>query len=505
MNCPKCGFKSPMRAEHCYNCGETLTRDFDVLASGMQYDKANERGEQLAGIFKVLLVLLVIACAVLYAVNDYFDTPLTYSPALLPAIPATGSSSLELPNLKKPSVEPNTSPTLPKTLLTAFGYRLDPMRNQLRVANDGDTPGSPSRARIAGALNYMATLQIPDGSWSVQVYPKTYHQWRTGEWQAGKVGVTALATLAYLGEGITWMPDAAGSKHTHGPRVQKAITWLISKQDSDGHFGEQGEDKLNFIYNHALATMAMIEAGGLTGEEALRRTAQRGLDVLLKSQNEQGGWDYYGKAGTTVGNAYVSLWPVLALVEGAEAGLNVPDAALQKAHNYYRGITQPDGRVQFGPGAADDGQFRVGLCANALLVRGLLGEDARSGSLTPLISKLRAAVLPTKKEWGLGWLCDRPNNDDDKRAFIDPYLLFSATHGMYTVGGADWEMWNMYIKNTLAEMQDTDSGWRMNDPFSKYGGTIYSTSLCVMTLQVYYRFPSAAQKSRGPTGTGVGE
>jgi len=504
VNCPKCGFKSPMRAEHCYNCGETLTRDFNILADGIKDDKADERGEQLAGIFKVLLVLLVIACAVLYAVNDYFDTPLTYNPALLPAIPATGSTGLELPNLKKPTVEPNTSPTLPKSLVTAFGYRIDPMRSQLREANDGETPGAPTRARIAGALNLMGQQQLPDGSWTVQVFPKAHDQWRTGEWPAGKVGVTALATLAFLGEGITWLPDAAGSKHTHGQRVQKAIAWLMSRQDSDGHFGAQGEDKLNFVYNHALATMAVIEAAGLSGEEAMRYSAQRGLDVLLKSQNEQGGWDYFGKANASVGNAYVSFWPVLALAEGAEAGLNVPEAALQKAHAYYRGITQPDGRVQFGPGAADDAQFRAGLCANALLVRGLLGEDARSGTLTPLLNKIRAAMVPVKKEWGLGWLGNRPNNDDDKRAFVDPYLLFSATHGMYAVGGADWDMWNMYMKNTLADMQDVDSGWRTNDPFSKFGGTIYSTALCVMTLQVYYRFPSAALKGRAG-GNGVGE
>jgi len=505
VNCPKCGFKSPMRAEHCYNCGQELTRDFNVLAGSIQDDKADERGEQLAGIFKVLLVLLVIACAILYAVNDYFDTPLTYSPAMMPSVPSSGGASLVLPNVKQAGVEPNTSPTLPKSLMTGFGYRLDPLRSSLREANDGETPGAPARGRIAGALQYIGQNQIPDGSWSVQVFPKQFDQWRTGEWQAGKVGVTALAALAYLGEGITWMPDASGAKHLHAPRIQKAISWLMKQQDESGHFGPVAEDKLNFIYNHAIATMAILEAGGLTGDESMRLAAQRGLDVLLKSQNEKGGWDYFGKQGTSVGNAYVSLWPLLALAEGAEAGYAVPEAALQKAHSYFRELTLPDGRVAFGPGAADDGQFRMGLCGNALLARGLLGEDPRSGSLTPLLNKVRGAMIPVKREWGMGWMANRPSNDDDKRAFIDPLFLFSATHGMYCMGGADWEGWNLYVKTTLSEMQDADGGWRMNDPFSKFGGTIYSTALSTMTLQVYYRFPSAALRSRGPTGNGVGE
>jgi hypothetical protein len=501
VNCPKCGFKVPMRAEHCYNCGEAITRDFNVLSGAIQDDAADERGEKLAGIFKVILVLLIIACAVMYAVNDYFDTPLTYSPAMLQSIPSSGGVGLELPNLRKPPTEPNTSPSLPSSLVTAFNYRTEPMRSQLRTANDGETPGAPTRNRIQGALQYMGQQQLPDGSWSVQVYPKALDQWRTGEWQgAGKVGVTALATLAFLGEGITWLPDPAGGKHAHAARVQKAIAWLLKQQDVDGHFGTQGEDKINFIYNHPIATMAIIEAAGLTGEESLRAAAQRGLDVRIKSQNDKGGWDYFGKAGAKDGTASISLWPVLALAEGLEAGFKVPPASLEKAQGYFRALTQPDGRVQFGPGAADDNQFRIALCGHALLVRTLLGEDPRSGSLTPLLNKMKTAMVPVKREWGLGWQGNRPNNDDEKRAFIDPLLLFSATHGMFCAGGADWQDWNIYMKQTLADMQDTDSAWRMNDPFSKFGGTIYSTALSVMTLQVYYRFPSAALKSRGGGG-----
>jgi hypothetical protein len=66
-------------------------------------------------------------------------------------------------------------------------------------------------------------------------------------------------------------------------------------------------------------------------------------------------------------------------------------------------------------------------------------------------------------------------------------------------------VWNNYTKTVLTHFQDSDGGFRMNDPFSKFGGTIYSTALSVLTMQVYYRFPSAIVKSKTDGGRRVDE
>jgi hypothetical protein len=509
VNCPNCGNEITMRAEHCYQCGARITRDFNILAGAVQDDAAYRRGEQLAGTFRTLLVVLVFAAAVLYALNDYFDKKLTYTPSVLPSIPSTAGGSVELPNLKRPIADPNSVAPVPKSLMTAFGYRSLPFKVELRAANNGEMTGQNAEQRISSALMFLAAQQETGkdlkGAWIPKIAPKAWGDWNTKKWDAGGViPVTGLATLCFLGEGITWLPDARGAKHLHAPKVEAAIQFLLSKQTPEGHFGTSAEDSQNFVYGHAIATMAVVEAAGLTGDDTLRNAAQKGLDILIKSQNDLGGWDYYGKKDATGGNAYISLWAVLALAEGEEAGLNVPDSALQKARDFYRKLTQRDGRVAYSPPPNDDNQLRLGLCGHAMMARGILNEDSRSGGMVPLATQLRGAMFTTRPEWGGSrWHPDAAKNDDEKRAMIDPLLLFSATYGAFFYGGGEWDAWNDYTKKTLAHFQDTDGGFRMNDPFSRFGGTIYSTALSVLTMQVYYRFPSAIMKTPPPGGAGV--
>ena len=65
---------------------------------------------------------------------------------------------------------------------------------------------------------------------------------------------------------------------------------------------------------------------------------------------------------------------------------------------------------------------------------------------------------------------------------------------VFRLGGDDWQRWNTSMKETLLEAQSPDGSWR---PISTYareyaddsdGDRSYSTAMCVLTLEIYYRY-----------------
>ena len=55
------------------------------------------------------------------------------------------------------------------------------------------------------------------------------------------------------------------------------------------------------MYSHGLATLALSEAYGLTGDKQVGQAAQKGIDFIIAAQNKtDGGWRYNpGDAGDT--------------------------------------------------------------------------------------------------------------------------------------------------------------------------------------------------------------
>ncbi|MCY3022569.1 MAG: terpene cyclase/mutase family protein [Planctomycetota bacterium] len=497
MKCIYCGAETPIRAEHCHQCGKKVVVDFDVLADSVQEDAAVRRTERIAGYLKWGILALLIVGAIMYCINDLFNQRLAYDGAGLPAMPTPVSAGVDVSASKKDYVEPRANPPLPTPRITAFGYRMNPLRDRIREANKGNTPpeklNRTPQTAIREGLKSLAGGQLGDGSWPIKVLPNDYDQWNTKEYQWGCAGVTGLVILAYLGEGETWMPDpTTGKKPDFADTVFKGVRFLLNSQDAaTGRFGP-GEGAPYFMYNQGMATLAMCEAAGMSGDEHLRASAQKGLDFIVATQAAKGGWNYRGlPEGES--DTSVSAWQVQALYAGREAGLKVPLDALAKALEMYRQATQtqtPPVFVRYWLGEEKSDRTKTSLCGVALMIRLLLGDDHRSAPIKKLAEVVVANPPPSKKDWGTGWKPGKPGGDDGARAKFDPYTVYFATYGMYFLGGKDWDTWHEATKKAVIEMQDMIpplGAWRANDPWSMNAGTAYSTALCILTLQVYYR------------------
>ena len=77
--------------------------------------------------------------------------------------------------------------------------------------------------------------------------------------------------------------------------------------------------------------------------------------------------------------------------------------------------------------------------------------------------------------------------DNERGMVFDPYRWYYTSYGLFFHGGEEWAAWNKALVKALLELQDRDGAWRPNDNSTVKTGTAFSTALCILTLQVYYR------------------
>jgi hypothetical protein len=307
------------------------------------------------------------------------------------------------------------------------------------------------------------------------------------------VGVTGLALLAFLGAGYT---DGIDGPFAKG--VADGLAYLKGAQDGEGCFGERTID--HYVYNHAIAACAMIEAYGMTRNPAYETSAQRGLDFIEVLRNPYFAWRYGIKPGDN--DTSVTVWMALALhaatlcnVADEKAGepgrLVIDDWALEGIKFWVSKMTDPDtGRVGYqqrgnGPSRPEGLIERFpfdrseSMTAAAMLSRIAIGESPKTSDVIKAGANLCLKLLPT-------W-----NTQDGS---IDMYYWHLATSALFQVGGEPWRQWEKAMKAAIVDTQHRDTtycqykgSWDPLDPWGSVGGRVYSTAIMALTCEVKYR------------------
>jgi hypothetical protein len=339
------------------------------------------------------------------------------------------------------------------------------------------------------ALQWLANHQSSDGRWDCDGFDAQCRKNQCdghGE-STYDVGVTGLSLLCFLGAGFT---------HQEGPfkkTVKDGLLWLKSVQDEEGIYG--GKNSQHYQYNHACAALAMVEAWGMTGANAFREPAQKGVAWVLRSQNPYRAWRYGAADGDN--DASVTGWMTMVLKSAAMAGLDLEHASLDHAANFIDEMTDDSGRTGYqtrgglparveGPAMAKfPAEKSESLTAVGLLVRIFDGRTAGSDEKIMKGADLLAAKPPS---WDGG--------------AIDFYYWYYGTLALFQVGGPRWDKWNGALKTAILDHQILDPGrdeygsWDPVDPWSQEGGRVYSTALNALCTEVYYRYPRVFGLSR---------
>ena len=69
---------------------------------------------------------------------------------------------------------------------------------------------------------------------------------------------------------------------------------------------------------------------------------------------------------------------------------------------------------------------------------------------------------------------------------------------MHQLAGKGWVKWNWALKKALLPHQVTEGcargSWDPDGPWGTQGGRVYSTALCTLMLQNYYRFAKISKR-----------
>jgi hypothetical protein len=350
-----------------------------------------------------------------------------------------------------------------------------------KMVNEGGG-NERSEAAVARGLRWLALHQASDGHWSLhdcnrfaRTAPLGHPKGRVqrdnsepGTSRRNNTAATAFGLLPFLGAGITHKPSATKKLTDYSKAVQAGLRWLVARQHKSGSDrGYYGGD----AYAHGLATITMCEAFGLTSDPVWKASAQLGINYIVNAQDVGGGWRY---APRTTGDTSVTGWMVMALKSGQMAGLNVPRRTLRLAERFLDSVEKTRGGYSY----VANSEVTATMTAVGLLCRQYLGVSPRNASLLAGVRRLKAQ--------GPG-----------KTGSL--YYEYYATQVMHHMGGDHWRFWNLGpggdgkggIRDTLLAQQDFGTGGKLGNqgswPPNEAGGRMMSTSLSLLTLEVYYR------------------
>ncbi len=369
-------------------------------------------------------------------------------------------------------------------------------------AGGGGRRPEPMEQALGDALQWLADHQSPQGHWDADAfmlydrYPE--HAPSTGVGNpVVDVGLTGLSLLAFLGDGSTT------NSGRHREQVARGVDWLRGVQREDGVFGEEVGNPT--LYNQAIATLALCEAYRLGGRSiALKRPAERAVSVLVRARNPYAAWRYSlepnGDSDTSI-----TGWMVFALKSAREGGLAVDKGCFDGAAAWFDSISDPgSGRTGYawseGGGAGSWPSRPIGkqerfpaeqsesLTAVALLCRIFMTDasDLKRWEDHPRYAELRkqADLIRAK-----------PPRWDDERGNLDFYYWYYATYALNQWGGTAWKEWEKALGRALLPTQRRSAkpdnfygSWDPVDAWGEEGGRVYSTALCALMLEVYYRY-----------------
>ena len=141
-------------------------------------------------------------------------------------------------------------------------------------------------------LRWLKQRQLSSGAWTGYVGHKQGDSYlvldrsilpegqrKEGE---GHIGVTAICGMAFLAGGN--LPD----RGEHKDVVRLAEKFVVEHSQKSGLLSSAGTR----MYSHAFATLFLAEVYGMTANERTKQCLERAVNLIIDSQNQDGGWRY---------------------------------------------------------------------------------------------------------------------------------------------------------------------------------------------------------------------
>jgi squalene cyclase len=291
-------------------------------------------------------------------------------------------------------------------------------------------PVEVDRIYVKG-LQYLAKSQSPDGSWRDTTYGR----------EPAVVGLAVISMLAH------------GDDPNFGPfsqPIRRGLEYILSQvKPKNGYIGTS-------MYNHGFGTLALAESYGVVDDARLGPALQQAVRLILNSQanNPFGAWRYSPEstdADTTVSGAQM-----VALFAARNAGIAVPEEAIQKGLKFFANCQTPEG----GFGYTSASSPNAARTAIGCLVLALAKEKN---------SKMFRAAF--------NYLQNAPAD-----LSYQQYFLYYGAQAFFHASPQAWQAWNRKNIKTLAASQSPDGSWE-----GQFGQT-FGTAASLLSLALNYRY-----------------
>ena len=328
-----------------------------------------------------------------------------------------------------------------------------------KMLREGGGNADSERA-VALGLAWLAKQQRQNGSWVFD-----------GSRASDVAASTGLSLLPFLAAGQTHRPTSA--RTDYHLFVERGLNFMLSNQDpTTGKFRAVGD-----IYGHAIATVAMCEAYGMTGDKSkLLSATQKAINYIQRQQGADGSWGYNGGTGDTS----IVGWQIQALKSAQMCkDIVVDKTVLERARGFLQKISGGSRQDTYGYSLSNPGKPTPGtaLTSIGLLCRYYLDgwgpdNEGMANGVAGLIER------------------NPPN-----KARMNMYYYYYATQVLHFHGGKEWtEKWNPKMRDLLIETQQkagVNSGSWDSGPDRQWmgpnTGRIGVTCMSLLTLEVYYR------------------
>lgn len=314
--------------------------------------------------------------------------------------------------------------------LTAATCLLATHAQQLFVDKADPTTTGVDRIYLKG-LEFLVRSQSAEGFWTESAYGK-------------EPAVVGLATIAML---------AHGDDPNTGPyqtAIRHALDFILKNQNPEtGYLGRS-------MYNHGFSTLALAEAYGTVLDPRIGPALQKATRLILAAQarNPNGAWRYSPEstdADTTVSGAQM-----VALFAARNAGIAVPEDAIQKGLQYFQRMQTPDGGFGYTTSVSPNGARTAIGCLVFALAKEKQGK-------------------PFKNAF------DFLKKAQNENAF-QQYFLYYAAQAHFHASPEAWQSWNRDNIRNLAASQNPDGSWD-----GQFGPT-FGTAASLLSLALNYRY-----------------
>jgi hypothetical protein len=324
-----------------------------------------------------------------------------------------------------------------------------------------------SEAAVERGLAWLARHQAVDGSWRFDL---------SGCGCDGACSHPGTVTSTTASTGIVLLPFL-GAGHTHADgahreTVTRGLYYLMSRLRPTPRGGDLSEGTM---YGHGVATLALAEAYGMTGDAMLAPYVRDAIRFIETSQDMHGGgWRYLpGQAGDTT----VTAWQIAALKSAALTGAAVPSPTIDAACRFLDRV-----QVRKGEGYGY-----------------LSPQDRSCTSAVGLLCRIYTAWPEVATlDRGLARLA---------RAGPQPeavYENFYLSQALLLREHPAWRRWNARNRDHLVARQmragHEAGSWTFADSDTAPGGRLGHTALAVLTLEVYYRMLPIYSERAATTG-----